>query len=132
MPYSQGWNIPDGAVNEARVSLRGDIPVIADEARLIFLDCIDDLLSRMNTNKELRPYLLNYPFTYDNIEHSISFDDLKHETHPPLVSNMFAFRENIIYRVLNQQTQKPEIFLRETYQQAIEKAAVANRNGGQD
>ncbi len=130
VPYLQGGDIPDGGINIASASLRGDIPITVNEARIIFLDCIDDLLRRMNKNKEIRPYLLNYPCTYANIRYSISFDDLKRETYPPFVSNTHMFRENIDYSMLNEQTRKPEVFLQESYEQAIEKAAAANRNGG--
>ena len=46
-----------------------DIPT----ARRLLVYCVDEYLSDINTNEEVRPYLHNYPFTTKNIEIELYF-----------------------------------------------------------
>jgi hypothetical protein len=44
-----------------------------EEARKIYISVIENLVKEYNNDKEIRPYLNDYPFTYNNIDLHISF-----------------------------------------------------------
>ncbi len=49
----------------------GEISI--DEARRVYLDVMEELLTRINATKKLRPYLHNYPFQRKNIQLALSW-----------------------------------------------------------
>lgn len=51
--------------------------VKVDESRRIYVEILDAIVQRINKNKKLRPYLREYPMTYDLIKLSLSFMDKK-------------------------------------------------------
>jgi hypothetical protein len=59
-------------------------------ARRVLVDCVEKLLCRINSDKKLRPYLHNYPFTAYNLDICISFrtprDDRPDSRYVALVS----------------------------------------------
>jgi hypothetical protein len=66
------------------------------EARKLFVQCVEDLISRYNSNKEIRPYLHMYPFTIRNINFGISFDeDINNRVKSPYISLMFSGNDGI-------------------------------------
>jgi hypothetical protein len=50
-------------------------PLTLDETRSLMVHCVNDFLITINENEEIRPYLVNYPFTAKNIEMAIFFQD---------------------------------------------------------
>ena len=40
-------------------------------------ECIEDLLTRINASRPLRPFLQNYPFAFENLQYILAFDSLK-------------------------------------------------------
>ena len=46
-------------------------PLDQNEARERLVDCVDELLTAVNSNEEIRPFLKNYPFTTKNVQVSI-------------------------------------------------------------
>ncbi len=121
-PLSIGGSMPSGLVLKADASVRGKRDVSEDEAREVFLNCIQDLLRRFNGSKELRPYLIRYPFTSDLVDYSISFDDLAEgSVLPPSISCITAFRNTLLYKVWDPQKEKRTEILRETHEEAERK-----------
>lgn len=45
-----------------------------DEARRLIVETTEEYLNKINSNIELRPYLINYPYTLENIEINIFFE----------------------------------------------------------
>jgi hypothetical protein len=43
-------------------------PLDRDQARIIIMDCAEELLTAFNTNKKIRPFLKDYPFSPKNID----------------------------------------------------------------
>ena len=68
-----GGGMPEGIVDMLALSFDLKKALTIDEVRPILVDCIDTYLNVVNTDKELKPYLKNYPFTPKNIEISIFF-----------------------------------------------------------
>jgi hypothetical protein len=50
-----------------------------DEARILYVEMVEELLRRINANRAIRPFLHNYPFEEKNIDLMISFKDSKLE-----------------------------------------------------
>jgi hypothetical protein len=48
-----------------------------EQARIMIVDCAENLLNRINSDLKIRPYLHNYPFTIKNIELTLGFYDHK-------------------------------------------------------
>jgi len=120
--FGIGGNTPSGIEHAVYASMRGDMKVSEEEARQIFLRCVYDLLSRINATRELRPYLIQYPFAPENIEYSIHFDDLKKGTVlPPFISHMHTFRGVILYFIWDMKANERLEILRESYPEADEK-----------
>ena len=54
--------------------------VTKEEGRDLILKCTTDFLHEINDSEELRPYLVQFPFTYRNIELTLLFySDTRHE-----------------------------------------------------
>jgi len=49
-------------------------PVSRDEARYLIVDCVEELLKAFNENEKIRPFLMNYPFTEENVDIAIYID----------------------------------------------------------
>ncbi len=126
-PSCIGGNMPNGAVKTVDASMRGSAKVSLDEARIILLCCIEDLLTRINAKRELRPYLQNYPFTPVNVSYSISFDDLKAgSVQPPFITDIHTFRGIVLYTAWDKESGEGEKILRESYEDAERKASAEN------
>ncbi|MCH9625437.1 MAG: hypothetical protein S4CHLAM123_06110 [Chlamydiales bacterium] len=46
-----------------------------DEARVLYVEMMEEFLYRINHHEEIRPYLHNFPFEEKNFELSIGFED---------------------------------------------------------
>jgi hypothetical protein len=46
-----------------------------DEARILYVEMMEEFLVRINQNDQIRPYLHDYPFGIKNMELTIGFDD---------------------------------------------------------
>ncbi len=46
-----------------------------DAARELFVEINEELIARYNNNEQIRPFLHNYPFSIDNIEIHLAFED---------------------------------------------------------
>lgn len=63
--------------------------VTKEEGRDLILKCVEDFLHKINESKEIRPYLVQFPFTYKNIELVILFySDARYE--PTLDPNIWS------------------------------------------
>ena len=46
-----------------------------EEARKLYVRTVEELVEKMNTHEKIRPYLKDYPATYQNVEVSIAFEN---------------------------------------------------------
>lgn len=77
-----------GEINRVSVSLECYENLNLEQARNLYLTLYSKLLNSYNSNRQLRPYLHNYPFNSENIEISISF---KKNNHKRVDSNFIAY-----------------------------------------
>lgn len=94
-----------------------------DEVREIFINGAEDLLKLMNTDKQIRPYLHDFPFTINNLEYSLTFERIKNENlnYEP-VGYASNCRGKILYRAYDES--KPsghqfQMLHEESYEQAL-------------
>src|SRR5690606_25136608 len=77
-------------VNMLSLSFVSDRTLSVDESRTVMTSCVQILLDAVNSSKELRPYLSNYPFEAKNIKIMIIFrekeDPVKNDGEIVLIS----------------------------------------------
>lgn len=70
--------------------------VTVEEARRIYVEILDAIVERINKDKKLRPYLREYPMTYNLIKLSLTFLDEK--THyPPKEYVYYMYKHDILF-----------------------------------
>ncbi|MCH9625439.1 MAG: hypothetical protein S4CHLAM123_06130 [Chlamydiales bacterium] len=69
-----------------------------DEARVLYVEMMEEFLCRINRNEEIRPYLHNFPFEEDNLKLSIGFEDSNRKiTGDGHVALMSIARDHILF-----------------------------------
>ena len=110
-----------GDIQLARISFQYFHLVNLEEARALLVYTIQTFLKNINDNKEVRPYLHNYPFTTKNIEIKI-FIYQPDGHYPPQGSIQFlVLRNNILsYKLVKPSEFAPwPILKEETYEEAL-------------
>lgn len=112
-----------GSVYMIGLSFEINRPIDRDEARARIVDCVEELLTAVNQNEEIRPYLKNYPFTTHNVQVAIFIKDKdRRNLHDPLISVVSVFEsDDISYCTTepNKMTYKNQVH--EPYQEALAK-----------
>lgn len=71
-----------------------------DGARKLITCSVDKLLKNINESKEIREKLIHFPFTADDVEVRISFNDLKGQAFkPPFIAFVSAIKGEIAFYV---------------------------------
>lgn len=60
-----------GSIYMIALSFQIDHPLDRNEARERIIDSVEELLTAINSNEEIRPFLKNYPFTTKNVKVAI-------------------------------------------------------------
>lgn len=92
------------------------------EARRLIVDCVEEYLALINTSKNIRPYLQNFPATSKNI--NITIYNLNPDHSPifdPLVSVVSCARGVIVYRTKDSENKNGyKSIIEEPYGEALE------------
>jgi hypothetical protein len=92
-----------------------------DEARQLYVRCTEKLLSAINNDINLRPYLVKYPFPVQGADISISFhNELDLPYSDGSVALIFQARGNICYYLDHPTHRLREPCFREPYDKAVE------------
>jgi hypothetical protein len=70
-----GIGMPGGIVEMLALSFEKTGPISKDLAREIAIDCVQEMVTAVNTNERIKPYLKNYPFNAKNIKIAIFLKD---------------------------------------------------------
>lgn len=90
------------------------------QARLLFLDCVEDLLKRINSNRTLRPNLQNYPFDTKNLDFMLAFQDKNGRKFPEdSVALVFIANETIFYNTFDLNGKQYKKIYDEPYSEAL-------------
>lgn len=91
------------------------------QARRLYVSVVEDLVTRLNANRNIRPFLHEYPITGKNIEIDLSFENRDGTS---FKNNEVAFISNmdgkgIVYYVSQEGSDRIEILHRESYEEAL-------------
>lgn len=76
-------------------SFRSNRALVLPEARRLYILSSQDLLSRLNGDRKVRPYLRQYPFKVENLTYGIHFYDRQmNSIPPPYISAVTSHRSN--------------------------------------
>ena len=85
-----------------------------DEARTFFHTFLEEFLEPLNNDERLRPYLKNYPLTWENVDVDIIFVNEKEELFSvPYFSHIGKQGPAIVYELYDPETKEARVFLAE-------------------
>ncbi len=91
-----------------------------DQARIYLVNAVEEILSEINSNQEIRPYMGEYPFTNRNAELIIHFgESINHDVYPPYVSIVFNVNNTIFYHTDDPETGKSKTIYSEPYEEGL-------------
>ena len=93
-----------------------------NEARKLYVEVVEGYLSKYNQDEKVRPYLHNFPFTVDNVDVKISFEDEKHHFRDQgYVALMFVGKhQRLVYRAYDPKSDEFIALYEEPYETARE------------
>ena len=94
-----------------------------DQARVLYVQMIEDFLELVNTDAAVRPFLHHYPLSIDGIDLTISFEEkgTRNRFEKGFLCYMFLIKENIYYYTRDPQSGFDVQLLKEHYPVAYEK-----------
>lgn len=110
-----------GSVYMIGLSFRVYHPLERNEARMLVVDCVEELLKAVNRNEEIRPYLQDYPFTTKNVSIAIysSYPDGR-DVFDPYIRVASIYKSDTIEFATKEPNQVPyKNEYRESYQAAL-------------
>jgi len=95
--------------------------VSVEESRVELVTNVEILLSNINRDYEVRPYLHDYPFTFSNIHFGLVYTDkcTNSWTKAPYIASTTLIEGNIYYDIYNIQKKKLETVYQEPYAEAL-------------
>jgi len=92
-----------------------------DEARVLYVEMMEEFLCRVNQNEKIRPYLHNYPFVVENFKMRIGFRNEERKiTDDGHVALMFIGRNNdLLFEAYSNETEQFYSLHREPYQESL-------------
>lgn len=92
-----------------------------EEARVLYVEMMEEYLRRINCNEKIRPYLHNFPFGIDNIKLTIGFEDRERQiAQDGHVALMFIGKNHELhFRGYDPETEEFYSLHRESYEEAL-------------
>ena len=98
---------------------KSDIP----ESRVLLVNCVEEFLRRVNADEDVRPFLVQYPFTNENVHISIGFQKPQNASEHETIVHVFNVEDRVVYSVYEKipppanYRHKPK--LKEPYEEAL-------------
>jgi hypothetical protein len=89
--------MPGGIIELLGASFQKESATIEEARKIVVYSCLE-FLEAINSNLQLRPYLYQLPFTLENIELRIFFEDENYDAEENFLSSISCFGGNIFYR----------------------------------
>ncbi|MFN0065348.1 MAG: hypothetical protein ACKVOH_03840 [Chlamydiales bacterium] len=107
-------------IQEISLSFLSHDTLNVDEARILYVEMVEELLQRVNSHEQIRPHLHNFPFGIDNIKLDISFINSEGATTKNgRVAFMYIGKnQDLLYRACNPDTEEFYSLHREPYAEA--------------
>lgn len=68
-----GYSGNESVFSTLRIDFTSTFAFDKHESRELIFKCVDEFLQKINESEELRPFLVQYPFSYENVEMAIFF-----------------------------------------------------------
>ncbi len=96
-----GGGAPKGKLDHITVMLgRNGGPISKEQCREIMVDCIQTYLNEINSNEEIRPFLITYPYTFANVDITIiNFYPDGKKVLDPNISTIGTNKKGITYAI---------------------------------
>jgi hypothetical protein len=96
-----------------------------DEGRELLMKAVSEYLSAINSNEEIRPYLINYPFLPKNIQIRIFLSDSKGREIPLGQLAVIGSIDGVFeYLIEDPKTTCLKTIYEETYEEALQKSSL--------
>lgn len=96
-PVGVGASMPGGEIRKLNLSLQSDHPLSKDELRKYLVEINSEIVKRVNSNEEIRPYLVTYPFTEKNAQILIFVTNKGYDVVDPIVCVGEISDGNLLY-----------------------------------
>ncbi|WP_068466627.1 hypothetical protein [Candidatus Protochlamydia phocaeensis] len=97
-------------------------PLTQEEARRLIVACAEEFLTDINSDESLRPYLLDYPFSPNNISIAIiNYDSKGERTFAPYIGTVLISEGIITYLINTPEQLSYKDKIKETYEEALER-----------
>ena len=108
-------------INNIQLNFNGIRNLSIEEARILIIECTEELLKRINEDTQVRPYLSHYPFTEKGLTLLINFDKKNGETvDANFIADVFTCNEMIYYDIYDPQKNLLKKIYQEPYQNALQ------------
>ena len=102
------------------LSFQGCYRLDVSAARRLYIDGVEDLLHRYNTDKVVRPYLHNFPFTLSNLDIALLLENRSGGFVPRnFVASVFNVDNRIIYCYFDEEQNGLLDLHEESYEDAV-------------
>jgi hypothetical protein len=99
--FGDGAAMFGGILRELGISFQIVGPLTKEQLRSILVDCATELLCTINANENLRPYLIHYPFTIDQVTIKLFVvDERGYGIEPPKIAIAKAMKGKLTYVTL--------------------------------
>ena len=99
-----------------------------EQSRILIVNCVEELLQRINKYERIRPYLQNYPFTNKEIKISIAFyNKTEKRVEQKYIAFIFIKNGKLTYCSYNHETKQFIDMHEEPYTEALEKVKVSGQ-----
>lgn len=94
-----------------------DVPGV----RKIYVECMESILDDINNNPKIHPYLSEHPFTWRNIDLTISFHNSSKSGKVPRnkIASAFMAKGILFYNINHESLNKLDDFYEEPYEEAL-------------
>lgn len=107
-------------IQEVSLSFLSFDTLNVDQARVLYVNMMEEFLRRINSHEKIRPFLHNYPFEVSNFDLTIGFDDANRKIlGDGHVAQMFISRNyTLYYEAYNPETEEFYTLHKEDYREA--------------
>lgn len=107
-------------IEEVTLSYEAPFSIELDNARILYVACVEELISRIEADKPIRPYFANYPLIANNIDLRLRFSLPKNKAFSKTdIIAVFQWQGTVFFDIKNQNPKAlDETILKESYKES--------------
>lgn len=103
--YGTGHSMPEGKIKELSLYFMAQRKLKVDEARILYISVTQQMLNQLNADPQLQFCLDHHPFTIDDLQVSIAFEEQSgKDVDPPYIAYVHMAKGIIHYVYYNSNT----------------------------